>query len=415
LWNAVERREDESTRPDQAQLARDLKIALPHELNAEQRLQLVTDFAREMAARGMVVDVAIHAPDAQSDERNFHVHMLLTMREIGPDGFGKKVREWNRETELQSWKERWSELGARHLERAGFELEAERFRVGHLTLEKQREAALERGDHEAARDLNREPEKHMGPHATAMERQGIVTRNGDLNREIQERNWYAQNDRDLEEARALGTYEIERRTPTRETPRNIWEAFQESTDPRDFKEALEKRGLHLARISEDDHRNSHTYRFVAERQGKFSPLLYYGEYVAVNDNGHPYRLNLGTTGMQPHRVKEFMKPLDSDHSIPALHEVRRELENARESPDPRPTGRLGLPDRGRDVLPPRRLNRTAERAAGKMLELAASAVESFLAPVLTREQKIDGRVADHERRMAAEEAERLRRQNYRER
>src|SRR5262249_54865988 len=33
LWNAVERREDQSTRPDTAQLARDFKIALPFELD----------------------------------------------------------------------------------------------------------------------------------------------------------------------------------------------------------------------------------------------------------------------------------------------------------------------------------------------------------------------------------------------
>jgi hypothetical protein len=141
LWNAVERREDESTRPDQAQLARDFKIALPYELDVDQRRALVHDFAREMAEKGMVVDVAIHRPDADDDPRNFHVHMLLTMREISPEGFGKKVREWNHDTELEQWKERWSELGAHHLERPGFELEAERFRVGHFTLQKQREAA----------------------------------------------------------------------------------------------------------------------------------------------------------------------------------------------------------------------------------------------------------------------------------
>lgn len=53
LWNAVERKEDKSTRPDQAQLARDFKVALPHELNAEQRVDLVQKFAQEFACKGI--------------------------------------------------------------------------------------------------------------------------------------------------------------------------------------------------------------------------------------------------------------------------------------------------------------------------------------------------------------------------
>jgi len=322
LWNSVERLEDESTRPDQAQLARDFKIALPHELNAAQRAQLVTDFATEMTRKGMIVDAAIHEPDQGGDERNFHCHMLVTMRRLSEDGFGEKVREWNHVGELQRWKERWSELGARHLERAGFDIEAERFLVGHLTLEKQREAALNRGDFEHANELDREPGKHMGPQAAAMERRGVETRQGDLNREIDERNWRKQNDRDLDEAFALREYEERKRVPLRQTPRNIWESFQASSDPWQLHAELQDRGLHLARVSEDDHRNSHTFHFVAERQGKFSPILYYGEYLAVDERGHAYRLNSRTSGMAAHHVKEFMKPLDADPTIRSLHEVR---------------------------------------------------------------------------------------------
>ena len=40
----------------------------------------------------------LHTP--RTATRNFHVHMLATMREIGPDGFGKKVREWNHKAEF---------------------------------------------------------------------------------------------------------------------------------------------------------------------------------------------------------------------------------------------------------------------------------------------------------------------------
>jgi hypothetical protein len=406
LWNAVERREDQSTRPDQAQLARDLKIALPYELDEGQRRRLVKDFAREMAEKGMIVDVAIHAPDERNDERNFHAHVLLTMREVTADGFGNKVREWNRETELLEWKERWSELGARHLERAGLEREAERFRVGHLTLEKQRDAAFKRGDYAYANELDREPAKHMGPHAAAMERRGVETRKGDLNRDIEERNWRNQNERDLRHGRLLEQYEHEGRVPIRETPRNIWDAFQTSRDPREFKAELEDRGVQLARITEDDHRNSHTFRFVAERQGRFSALLYYGEYVAVNEYGHAYRLNSMTTGMEAHRVKEFMKPLDSDKTIPALHEIRRRLEAERGLPETRPTGRMGEPHPGHLS---RGGSRVAERAAGKVLDAAADAIESLFAPRLTPEQRREAEIVEQERKHLADLASRERR------
>ncbi len=193
------------------------------------------EFAEEMARKGMVLDVAIHAPDAGNDERNYHVHMLVTMREITPEGFGNKVREWNRETELEQWKERWSEIGAMHLERAGHYLEAERFRVGHLTLEKQRQAALERGDHEWATALDRQAAKHMGPHAAAMEQQGIETTIGNQNREIEERNRLRATTRDL--SRTDGEIRL---------------AYQLTERGQAFADALEDRGLILARVSPDD-------------------------------------------------------------------------------------------------------------------------------------------------------------------
>jgi hypothetical protein len=188
-----------------------------------------------MAQKGMVVDVAIHAPDAKNDERNFHVHMLLTMRELTPEGFGNKVRAWNKDTELLAWREKWSELGANHLERAGFALEADRFRVGHLTLQRQREAAVQRGDHEWAEALDRTPGKHMGPHASAMEKQGIPTEKGEINREIKERN----------DARA------KERSLTR-TAGEIRLAYQLTDRAQAFADALEDRGLILARVDRDD-------------------------------------------------------------------------------------------------------------------------------------------------------------------
>jgi hypothetical protein len=61
------------------------------------------------------------------------------------------------------------------LERAGFEIEAERFRHGHLTLPEQREKALERGDFEFAESSDRAPTTHKGPEICQMERRGAVS------------------------------------------------------------------------------------------------------------------------------------------------------------------------------------------------------------------------------------------------
>ena len=77
LWNEAERAE---TRKD-AQLAREIEVGLPHELTAEQRRWLVQDFVREQFVRkGYAVDVAIHAPDKESDARNYHAHILIAER-----------------------------------------------------------------------------------------------------------------------------------------------------------------------------------------------------------------------------------------------------------------------------------------------------------------------------------------------
>lgn len=166
LWSEVEKAE---VRKD-AQLAREVQIALPHELTDEQRRQLITDFTRENFVRkGMIADVAIHAPDREGDDRNHHAHILLTMREIGPEGFGKKKREWNSKAQLQEWREKWENLANRYLERHGHEA-----RIDHRSLEEQ--------------GIDREPTSHNGPTATQMEREGEASERGDINREIEARN-----------------------------------------------------------------------------------------------------------------------------------------------------------------------------------------------------------------------------------
>lgn len=162
LWNAVEERE---CRRD-AQLCREFDVALPKELSRDEQRELVRGYVREQfVGRGMVADVAIH----RGDHENPHFHVMLTMREVGPEGFGNKVREWNDRREIGRWRESWAEHANRELERGGHE---------------------ERVDHRSFRErgVAREPTVHEGPDVREMERRGIPTDRGEENRRVVGRN-----------------------------------------------------------------------------------------------------------------------------------------------------------------------------------------------------------------------------------
>ena len=88
LWNTAEHAE---VRRD-SRVAREYMLALPNELNAEQRVGLTRSLSRDLADRyGVAIDAAIHAPRAHGDARNFHVHLLATTREITATGLGPKT------------------------------------------------------------------------------------------------------------------------------------------------------------------------------------------------------------------------------------------------------------------------------------------------------------------------------------
>lgn len=160
LWNAVELMEK---RKD-AQLAREINMALPHELTGDARLELVRTFVREQfVSLGMVADFAIHAPVPKNgdDPRNHHVHVLLTMRQAGGGGLRRvKTREWNSDAMLAGWRKAWAEYQNEALGRAGYQT-----RVDHRSLAVQCAEAVRRGDRRAAAELRREPEIHVGPKA----------------------------------------------------------------------------------------------------------------------------------------------------------------------------------------------------------------------------------------------------------
>jgi MobA/MobL family. len=179
LWNRVE----ESETRKNSQVAREVRVALPDELTHAQRVALVRDYAQtQFVDRGMVADIALHAPGRAGDERNHHAHILLTTREVDADGFTTKNRDWNKVEVLEGWRKAWARDSNAALERAGVE-----DRVDHRTLVAQRDEALElasaareRGDegaelHETVRamSLDRPPLPQLSLGAWQLKERGI--------------------------------------------------------------------------------------------------------------------------------------------------------------------------------------------------------------------------------------------------
>jgi hypothetical protein len=140
LWSVV----DSNTRRN-ARLANEVLIILPPELNAQQRTELVRNYSQELANRYRnAVDFAVHEPRANADPRNHHAHLLMTAREVTPQGMGCRTaldggNQWQTEHGLGSWREefpwmreRWAQMTNEALRSAGLEA-----RVDHRSFEDQ--------------------------------------------------------------------------------------------------------------------------------------------------------------------------------------------------------------------------------------------------------------------------------------
>jgi hypothetical protein len=163
LWNAVEQSE---TRKD-AQVAREIEIALPIELPASQHIILLERFIHtQLTSKGMIADVVIH-----NKEGNPHAHILLTTRDINitQDGFGQKNRAWNSRAQLEEWREQW----AKHCNRR-LSIASSKSRIDHRTLNEQ--------------GIDRIPTVHVGANCHAMDKRGITSKRKELNTYIKEKN-----------------------------------------------------------------------------------------------------------------------------------------------------------------------------------------------------------------------------------
>ena len=170
LWNHVEAFEKHR----RAILAKEIDIALPHELTPEQNRWLLQEWVKENITRKkLIADVAIHEADPKGDARNIHAHVLIVTRKL--DG-----------TEFERSKERFDTYGEKDAARKA-ELADMR-----SSWERLANKALERHGHDARIDMGRKKDGgatvHMGKRATTMERRGEASELGDRNREIEAEN-----------------------------------------------------------------------------------------------------------------------------------------------------------------------------------------------------------------------------------
>ena len=151
LWNEVEAGEK---RKD-AQLAREVEFSIPREMDEKQGIALARDFVKEQfVKRGMVADLNVHWDKAKDGTPKPHAHVMLAMRDVGLEGFGKKNRDWNSTELLKDWREAWSAHVNERMAELGIE-----GRIDHRSYE--------------AQGIGLEPQHKIGPAASRRPEQGL--------------------------------------------------------------------------------------------------------------------------------------------------------------------------------------------------------------------------------------------------
>ena len=167
LWNAVEASE---TRKD-ARLFREIEISLPIELPHSENKKLVTDYVQKnFVDKGMCATVSFHG---SRDKENPHAHIMLTTRKVDENGFGQKDRSWDKRDLVTEWRKEWADSLNSALERNHIDQ-----RVDHRSYEDQ--------------GIAKTPTVHLGKAASAMERRGVESERGDINRGIERENIQSQ-------------------------------------------------------------------------------------------------------------------------------------------------------------------------------------------------------------------------------
>ena len=190
LWNSVEKIEKSKN----SQLAREIEIALPKELSREKQINLVREYVKENFVKiGMCADIALH----DKNDGNPHAHILLTMRPLNEDTTwgakskkeyildenGEKVKlkngnyktrkinttDWNEQDKAEHWRKAWADITNKYLEENSIQE-----KVDHRSFQRQ--------------GIEQIPTIHLGVSASQMEKKGIATDRGNINREIRHQN-----------------------------------------------------------------------------------------------------------------------------------------------------------------------------------------------------------------------------------
>jgi len=190
LWNSVEKIEKSKN----SQLAREIEIALPQELDREKQIELVREYVKENFVKvGMCADIALH----DKNDGNPHAHILLTMRPFNEDKRwgakskkeyildenGEKVKlkngnyktrkintvDWNEQDKAEEWRKAWADITNKYLEENSI-----KEKVDHRSYQRQ--------------GIEQIPTIHLGVSASQMEKKGITTDRGNINREIRHQN-----------------------------------------------------------------------------------------------------------------------------------------------------------------------------------------------------------------------------------
>ena len=124
----------------------------------------------EFVDQGMIADLNVHWDMAEDGTPKPHAHVMLTMRAVDENGFGPKVRDWNRTEMVERWRERWAELANERL--AELDIDA---RIDHRSLE--------------AQGIALEPQSQIGAPAQRIEGEGLEAADrAEMHREIARNN-----------------------------------------------------------------------------------------------------------------------------------------------------------------------------------------------------------------------------------
>ncbi|RAP34628.1 hypothetical protein B1207_15200 [Legionella quinlivanii] len=122
IWNEVERAESRKN----AQVCKDVMLALPKELDLIQQIELAKRFAQtHFVDKGIPADVSIH----DHGDGNPHAHILITTRRLEQTQFSKhKARDLNPQfakgfiTEKEQWHQQWRDFQNVYFEEKGIDL-----------------------------------------------------------------------------------------------------------------------------------------------------------------------------------------------------------------------------------------------------------------------------------------------------